>query len=181
MSPTPEQCADRVRAAIAHSGHTNRHVAHALQVSPSVVDRMSSKTSPRGATLDELNRVADATGTPRPFMRHGFEPFDLLVFDEAGNPIAILEAKDSTTVRAHTGSGKTQAAALYLAAAFQLLLSGEDDDPALSAGSGPLPELPELPFGSLPSSEAAEPTPGSEPSPPGREGHPRAEGRREVW
>jgi transcriptional regulator with XRE-family HTH domain len=125
----PDQAARRIRAAIAYSGLPNREIARRAGLSPSTLERMASKTSPRGATLDELDAIAGATGMPRAFLRHGPIETDLLTYR-----VTAIEAFLTRWINDDP-------------ALFAAPLPGVDDLPPDPGASTPIPEDEPVPSG----------------------------------
>jgi len=65
--------AARVRAAIAYSGMQADEVAERIggEISVAMLRRITSSTRPRGASLDELWKIAEVCGVPRSWFESG--------------------------------------------------------------------------------------------------------------
>ena len=69
----PNEVARRTRAALAYANLDVKRSPEVTGISYATMQRIVSPTSPRGASLEQLWAIADATGVPRAFMEHGFE------------------------------------------------------------------------------------------------------------
>lgn len=69
-----DEASRRARAAIAYWGGEHEDLAEATGIKLSTLRRIVSRTNPRGANPDELERIAQACGVPRRFMLNGFDP-----------------------------------------------------------------------------------------------------------
>lgn len=94
---SPERAAARARAAIAYAGLEHADVADVTGMSLSMVRRITSKTTPRDATIERLWAIADACSVPRGFMEHGWAPFSTgASIDELREGQRSLEARLAT-------------------------------------------------------------------------------------
>lgn len=64
--------ASRARAAIAFANIRHADLAARTGISVPTLRRIVSADTPRGASIEELWAIADATRVPRAFMEHGF-------------------------------------------------------------------------------------------------------------
>jgi hypothetical protein len=75
--PDPLETARRVRAALAYADIKVRgNSEERFQIGEATMRRITSSTDPRGATIEELWRIADACGVPREFLLSGFGRYD---------------------------------------------------------------------------------------------------------
>ena len=70
----PAIMASRVRAALAYADIHVKGSHRETGIGDSTMTRIVSSTSPRGASSDEMVKIADACGVPLWFLRHGFTP-----------------------------------------------------------------------------------------------------------
>lgn len=69
----PLDAAARVRAAIGYSGLEYDELERKTRIGKSTLARIAARSGkPRGASRDELWKIADACRVPRDFMDHGF-------------------------------------------------------------------------------------------------------------
>lgn len=67
------EAAARIRAVIAYTKIDHRDLAAQTGINIERIRRIASPTNPRGASIDELWAIADATGWPRNFMLYGLD------------------------------------------------------------------------------------------------------------
>lgn len=70
--PPPPEIANRVRAAFAYAGQDVTKEHNELGISKATVARIVSRSDPRGASSEELERVATFTGVPLGFLLDGW-------------------------------------------------------------------------------------------------------------
>jgi hypothetical protein len=68
-----EKVAARVRAALAYANIDVNKSDTLIGIGRSTMARIVSPSKPRGASIEELWRIADACGVPRSFMERGFD------------------------------------------------------------------------------------------------------------
>lgn len=87
----PSDVARRARAALAYANIDVKSSPQHTGISYATMQRIVSPTAPRGAKLEELWAIADATGVPRNFMEHGFEGLTQAGEDTAAARLEALE------------------------------------------------------------------------------------------